>query len=236
MGKLNISAASLPSYKMTLPVTNQVISFRPFIVREEKVLLIALQSANQTQISDALRNVVMACTNSILDTKKIGVAEAEYAFLQIRSKSIGELAKPSVTCSKYNHATTIKIRLDAIEMKKTIKEFMEPTISISPDVTVVMRYPTIHDVSLSEGEVETAFKLVEQCIDSIIVNDERVSRADITPKEITEFIDNLLQDQFIKLLNFLRSTPELEYKINFKCPNCQEEVFVEVDTITNFFQ
>ena len=236
MGKLNISAASLPSYKMTLPVTNQVISFRPFIVREEKVLLIALQSANQTQISDALRNVVMACTNSILDTKKIGVAEAEYAFLQIRSKSIGELAKPSVTCSKCNHATTIKIRLDAIEMKKTIKEFMEPTISISPDVTVVMRYPTIHDVSLSEGEVETAFKLVEQCIDSIIVNDERVSRADITPKEITEFIDNLLQDQFIKLLNFLRSTPELEYKINFKCPNCQEEVFVEVDTITNFFQ
>ncbi len=83
---------------MTLPVTNQVISFRPFIVREEKVLLIALQSANQTQISDALRNVVMACTNSTLDTKKIGVAEAEYAFLQIRSKSIGELAKPSVTC------------------------------------------------------------------------------------------------------------------------------------------
>ena len=99
-----------------------------------------------------------------------------------------------------------------------------------------MRYPTIHEVSLSEGEVETAFKLVEQCIDSIIVNDERVSRADITPKEITEFIDNLLQDQFIKLLNFLKSTPELEYKINFKCPNCQEEVFVEVDTITNFFQ
>lgn len=236
MGKLNISAASLPSYKMTLPVTNQVISFRPFIVREEKVLLIALQSANQTQISDALRNVVMACTNSTLDTKKIGVAEAEYAFLQIRSKSIGELAKPSVTCSKCNHATTIKIRLDAIEMKKSVKEFVEPNISISPDVTVVMRYPTIHDVSLSTGEVETAFKLVEQCIDSIIVNDERVSRADITPKEITDFIENLLPDQFVQLLNFLKSTPELEYKINYKCPNCQGEVFVEVDTITNFFQ
>ena len=236
MSKLNISAASLPSYKMTLPVTNQVITFRPFVVREEKVLLIALQSANQTQISDALRNVIMTCTNSTLDTKKIGVAEAEYAFLQIRSKSIGELAKPQVSCSKCSHATTIKIRLDAIEMKKSVKEFVNPNISLSSEVSVVMRYPTIHDASLSAGEVETAFQLVEQCIDSIIVKDEKISKSDITSKELNDFIENLLPDQFVLLLNFLKSTPELEYKINYKCPNCSGDVFVEVDTITNFFQ
>ena len=214
MSKLNLSSASLPSYKMTLPVSNQTISFRPFVVREEKILLIALQSSNHIQIADALHNVVLSCTTPPMDTKKMCIAEAEYAFLQIRSKSVGEEAKPQVTCSKCKTATTIKIRLDSIVMKKGEKEFIDPVISISPDTTVVMRYPTIHDADLTTGEIEMAFKLVEQCIDYIVVKDEKIYKADISDKELTEFIDNLLPEQFINLLNFLKSTPELKYNFN----------------------
>ena len=96
MSKLNLISASLPTYTMTLPISGKIIKYRPFVVREEKVLLIALQSKDQKQITDSIRNVVVACTDSVLDTKNISIAESEYAFLQIRAKSIGEEVKPQL--------------------------------------------------------------------------------------------------------------------------------------------
>ncbi len=236
MGKLNLSSATLPQYSMTLPVCGQVISFRPFVVREEKILLIALQSNNPKQISDAIRNVVLSCTHSVVDTRKIGVAEAEYAFLQIRSKSIGEEVKPQVTCSACGAETNIKIRLDEIEMKKAEKEAGNPIIVISDDVSVVMRYPSIHDADIQSGEVEMAFQLAEQCIESIIVKDEVFAKKDIDTKEISEFIDNLLPEKFALMLNYIKTTPELKYVIKYKCPKCGDWVSVELKTITDFFQ
>lgn len=236
MGKLNLLTSVLPSYTMTLPVTKTVVSFRPFVVKEEKVLLIALQSKNPKQIADALRNVILACTNSALDTKKIGVAESEYAFLQIRAKSVGEEVKPQVTCSSCGTSTTIKIKLDAIEMKKSDKEEVDSTVVLSDELSLVMRYPTIHDTSAKDGEVEEAFSLVESCIESVILKDQIYTRKDIDTKEITELIDNLLPDQFLKILDFVKSTPELNYTFLYNCPKCAEKVRVELSSITDFFQ
>jgi DNA-directed RNA polymerase subunit RPC12/RpoP len=236
MSKLNLLSASLPSYTMTLPVSGQTVTFRPFIVKEEKVLLIALQSKNSKQISDSIRNVVMSCTNSVLDTQKIGVAEAEFAFLQIRAKSIGEEVKPQVKCSNCGEETTIKIHLDSIEMKKKETESIDPVIHISDDLSITMRYPSIHDTDPNKGEIEVAFSLAEQCIESFILKDEVLTKKDINAKEITEFIDNLLPDQFLKILNFVKSAPELEYKFGYKCPKCGERVQVTLTTISDFFQ
>lgn len=236
MSKLNLISASLPTYTMTLPISGKIIKYRPFVVREEKVLLIALQSKDQKQITDSIRNVIVACTDSVLDTKNISIAESEYAFLQIRAKSIGEEVKPQVKCSSCGNATTIKIRLDQIQMKKSDKEMIDPTIVMSEDLSIVMRYPSIHDAETNSGEVETTFKLAEQCIESIILKDEIFPKKDISPKELTQFIDNLLPDQFSKILIFLKSTPELQYNFDYKCPTCGERVAVELKTISDFFQ
>ena len=110
MGKLN--NASLPSYTMKLPVSEITVKFRPFIVREEKLLLIALQSKNINQINDSMRDIIRACTNNIIDTQKICTADSEYAFLQIRSKSVGEEVKPQITCQLCGKQSSIKIKLD----------------------------------------------------------------------------------------------------------------------------
>ena len=121
-------------------------------------------------------------------------------------------------------------------MKKAEKEAGNPIIVISDDVSVVMRYPSIHDADIQSGEVEMAFQLAEQCIESIIVKDEVFAKKDIDTKEISEFIDNLLPEKFALMLNYIKTTPELKYVIKYKCPKCGDWVSVELKTITDFFQ
>ena len=121
-------------------------------------------------------------------------------------------------------------------MKKSEKDTIDPTIIISDDLSLVMRYPSIHDAGIQDGEVEVAFSLVESCIESIILKDQIYTRKDIDTKEITELIDNLLPDQFLKILDFIKSTPELNYTFIYDCPKCKEKVKVELSSITDFFQ
>ena len=153
MTKLNLQNASLPQYTLTLPIAKTTHKFRPFVVREEKVLLLALQSKNVNQINDSMRTVITACTNGSIDTRKICTADAEYAFLQIRAKSVGEEVRPQVTCSKCEKTTNYKIRLDEITVDTAEKEKKDPTIQITDSVSIVMRYPSIHDINYNENEV-----------------------------------------------------------------------------------
>ena len=111
MEKLRIAPATIPSYSMTLPVSGMIVKYRPFIVREEKVLLIALQTNDPNQIIEAIRNIILSCTHNQIDTKKIPAADANYAMLQIRARSVGEEVRPVVKCSKCEGKTPIKINL-----------------------------------------------------------------------------------------------------------------------------
>jgi DNA-directed RNA polymerase subunit RPC12/RpoP len=235
MTSLNLTSAALPQYTMTLPIAGTVCKFRPFLVKEEKILLLALQSKDLNQINDAMRNVILVCTNGTLDTKKLCSADAEYAFLQIRAKSIGEEAKPEVTCSKCGKKVSIKVKLDEITVKKEKKETADPTIKISDTLSIVLRYPSIHDVDHSKNEVEIAFELAKRCIESVILNDQVYEAKDINPKELSDFIDNLMPDQFTKIIDFIGSVPELLYQFKYACPECKETVSVEVKGVSDFF-
>jgi len=152
MEKLRIAPATIPSYTMTLPVSGEVVKYRPFVVREEKILLIALQSNDVKQIIDAIRNIVLTCTHNQVDTKKISAADANYAMLQIRARSVGEEVKPVVKCSKCGGKTPIKINLERIQVTKKEKEELSPNIKINEDVTLIMRFPTIHDLDVTKDK------------------------------------------------------------------------------------
>lgn len=233
---LTLQNSALPQYSMTLPVSGITTKFRPFVVKEEKILLLALQSKDINQINDAMRNVIVACTNNALDTRKICSADAEYAFLQIRSKSVGEEVKPQVTCSSCQKSTNIKIKLDEITISEAKKTKPEGTIQITDSLSIVLRYPTIHDFDYNKNEVDIAFELAKRCIESVILNDQVHESKDINAKELSDFVDNLLPDQFAKIMEFMQGVPELRYTFKYTCPNCSNTVNVELDSVSDFFQ
>jgi DNA-directed RNA polymerase subunit RPC12/RpoP len=221
---------------MSLPVSGITTKFRPFVVKEEKILLMGLQSKNINQINDAMRNVILACTNNTVDTRKLCAADAEYAFLQIRSKSVGEEVKPQVTCTNCGKETTIKIKLDEITVKPTNKKVLDSNIKMTDDLTVVMRYPSIHDIDYNKTEVEIAFDLAKQCIESVIIDERVYQIKDINPQEMADFVDNMMPDQFAKIMDFIQSVPELSYEFQYSCPNCSQNVKVQLQSVSDFFR
>lgn len=236
MTTLNLANASLPTYTMTLPVSGITTKYRPFVVKEEKVLLLAMQSKSINQINDAMRNVILVCTSNTIDTKKICAADAEYAFLQIRCKSVGEEVKPQAVCNHCGKEASIKLKLDQITISEQDKPKIDPTISITPELSIVMKYPTMHDVDHDKSEVEIAFDLSKKCIESVILNDQVHQAKDINPKELSDFIDNLLPDQFAKILEFIQSVPELKYEFSYTCSECNQKVRIELKNVSDFFR
>lgn len=236
MATLNLSNATLPTYTMTLPVSGITTKYRPFVVKEEKVLLMALQSKSINQINDAMRNVILACTTQYVDTKKICAADAEYAFLQIRSKSVGEEVKPQAMCPSCEKETAVKLRLDEITIKPSEKPVIDPTIKITDTLSIVMRYPSIHDIDHEKTEVEIAFDLAKKCIETVILNDQVYQSQDINPKELNDFVDNMLPETFARIMEFMQSVPELRYEFPFTCVHCGNKTKIELSSVTDFFQ
>lgn len=236
MNTLNLTNAALPQYTMTLPVSGMVSKFRPFVVKEEKVLLMALQSKSLNQINDAMRNVISVCTNGVLDTRRMCVADAEYAFLQIRSKSIGEEVKPQVICPKCGKDTAIKIKLDEITIKTREKPQTDGNIIISDTLSLVMKYPSIHDINPDDNEVEIAFDLAKNCIESVVLNEQVHQTKDINPQELSNFVDNMLPDQFAKIMEYLQTAPELYYEFKYTCPHCKNASKAELKSVSDFFR
>ena len=236
MNTLNLTNAVLPQYTMTLPVSGIMTKFRPFVVKEEKILLMALQSNSINQINDAMRNVILACTNNTIDTRRLCVADAEFAFLQIRSKSVGEEVKPQVVCAKCSKETAIKIRLDEVTIKQKEKPEANNTVTISDTLSLVLKYPSIHDINHDKNEVEIAFDLAKKCIESVILNDQVHETKDINPQELSNFVDNMLPDQFAKIMDYLQSAPELYYEFKYTCPHCKSAAKAELKSVSDFFQ
>jgi hypothetical protein len=236
MNKLKLTSSQLPMYTMTLPISGIVAKYRPFVVKEEKILLVAAQSGDMNQIVDAMRNIISACTDGLLDTKKMCTADAEYAFLQIRMKSVGEDVKPQITCSKCKEKTSIKINLQNVKVKQVEKEVVDSNIKITDSLSIVLKYPSMHDVDYSKTEIEAIFSVAKDCIESVIMNDEVYTKNDIDPKELSDFVDNLLPEQFEQIMKYVKTTPELYYQFAYTCPSCKEKVEVEVKTVADFFQ
>ena len=177
----------------------------------------------------------MACTDNKLDTKKIPSADASYAMLQIRARSIGEEVKPVVKCSHCEGKTPIKINLEKIQVTKKQDEQKSPNIKINDDVTLIMRYPTIHDLDVTKKEAEMIFEMAYSCIDKVMYKDKIYDRGDVQEDDIHLFIESLLPDQFKEIMEYIESAPTVTYEFSFGCPNCKQKVRVALENISDFF-
>ena len=231
--KLNV-----PKYKLKLPSDGRVVNFRPFLVKEEKLLLIATESGDQEQLITAITTIISECTD-ITDVDKLSTFDIEYVFLQVRTKSVGESVKLSVTCPD-DEETQVELSIPLDEIKVVKTRGHKKDLKISDDVTVSMGYPKLDTfISMNftgdEDGVEQVFDMAASCIQTISDAEQVYDCADVPKKEILEFFDQMDSKQFQMIQNFFETMPKLSHSIEVTNPKTGVKSDVVIEGLQSFF-
>ena len=226
-----------PTYQIKLPVSGIELGYRPFLVKEEKILMIASEAKDEQQILSALKTVIKNCVDVRLNLDDIPLVDVEYLFLQLRSKSVGEtveLVKP-FECSECGHKDNIKIKVDLSKVKVK-KSRVSTDIKLTDKVGIKMKYPTF-SVSTVQGkdETERIFDILCKCVDSIYDENGVYAAKDYTTKELRDFLESLTQGQFQDLTEFFNSLPSLSHEVIIPCPKCGKEEKLILNNLYDFF-
>ena len=232
--------ANTAKYELVLPSQQKTIQYRPFLVKEEKVLLMAMESGEPKQMLTAIKDIVKSCTFGEMIAEEYPMFDIEYVFLQIRSKSVGEVAKVKILCPD-DGKTYAEAEIDLSKIEVYVDDDHTNNIVIDEDrqLGVVMRYPALKDVDAEtlagDINIQKTYKMITNSIDQIYEG-ETVHLAKDTPKkEIEEFVNNLSAEQMKKLSEFYNSMPRLEHKLTVKNPKTEVESEVTLKGLASFF-
>lgn len=231
--KLNAS----PKYEIVIPSTQQKVRFRPYLVKEEKVLMMAMESQDQRQILSAVVDTIEACIEEPIKRKVLTTFDVEYLFTQIRSKSVGEIATIGIKCSECKHQNKVEIKLDEIQIKVPK---VENTFEIQQGISIKMRWP-IYDSMMnmaatkSESNTQQTFELIAECIDQVITEEEIISLKDEPREEVQFFLESLSSSAFSKIKTFLDNMPRMKHHSKFTCEKCKHENKATLEGINDFF-
>ena len=232
---------NLIKYDMTIPSTGQEIKYRPFVVREEKVLLTAIESDDAQQISNAMRDIVEVCTFKEVDVKALAMFDLELIFLKLRAASVGENAEIALTCSneECKHQNAVKINLAEVELKGDPKA--SAVVQITDTVGVSLKYPTVLKVedtlkaSKPEAGIDIAIAMIAASIESIHDADSVYPASESTAQELVDFIESLNKEQFTKVQEFFDNFPKLKEDVEFTCEKCKTVNNVTLEGLNDFF-
>lgn len=232
-----------PIYTLEVPSTGGKIQYRPFLVKDEKALLIAQQSEDPEVMINTLKDVIKSCVKSEVDVDKLAIFDIEYIFTQIRAKSVGEIIELFMLCDEDhgadNEKARVKININLEKLKVNKPKEHTNKIILFDDVGVVMKYPSLDIVKRLEltenAGIEDIFAIIADSIDYIFNTEEVWYASDLTKEELMEFINNLTSDQFAKLQEFFTTMPKLTQDIEFKCPVCAKEHKRTIEGLQNFF-
>ena len=225
-----------PTYRLTLPSTKEEIQYRPFLVKEQKLLMMAQESENDNEIVDMVSQIVNACTFEKIDVDTSPMFDIEYIFLQIRGKSVGEKIDLNITCPD-DEKTSVPVQVDINDISVLMSEEHNNEIDLNNDIKMVFRYPLLKDVKgipANTKDVDLIFYLLNSCIESISHGEEIYNRVDISEKELTEFIDSLTGEQFERITDFFQTMPKLRHVIPVKNPKTEVESEVVVEGLASF--
>ena len=228
-----------PKYKMKLPSTGKVVNYRPFLVKEEKILLIATETGEQSDIIDAIATIIKDCTD-LTDIHKLPTFDIEYVFLQIRTKSVGETVDVSVICPDDGETEVkVSIPLDEISVHKPRGHKKE--IKLDDDVILNMGYPTLKafvEMNFDDGQtpgVEQMFSMAAGCVETIADVEQVYDCADTPKAELLEFFDSMSSSQFKKVQEFFETMPKLTHTLKVTNPNTGVENDVVLEGLSAFF-
>lgn len=213
-----------PIFEEKVPSTGERISYRPYLVKEEKVLMMAFESRDQKQVTRAIGNTLNSCIQSDIDVFNLTTFDVEYLFTKVRSKAVGEKSTVLMNCTECQTANEVDVMIDELELDvSNTDENGREKIQITDDIAVELAYPAfgdILDVETKGDSIEDGIGMVASSIQAILTEEERFDRSDVKPEEIMEFIMELPTDKFNLLGNFLRKIPKIQKDIEFDCTNC----------------
>ena len=230
-----------PTYELELPSTGQSIKYRPFLVKEEKVLVIALESEDNKQITTAIKAVLKSCIlTKGVKVESLPTFDIEYLFLNIRGKSVGEELEVNVICPDDGETTVpVVINLDEIEVQKD--ENHSNKIKIDDSIMMELKYPSLDQFIKNnfdfndKNAMDQSFDLIASCIDKVYTEDEVWATADCTKKEVKEFLESMNSQQFKEIEAFFESMPKLSHTIKVTNPNTKVESEVTLEGLASFF-
>tara|TARA_B100001093_G_C26538805_1_gene889229 strand:+ start:43 stop:747 length:705 start_codon:yes stop_codon:yes gene_type:complete len=225
------------TFELNIPSTDEKVKYRPFLVKEEKILLQAQQSDVQTEISDALVQVIQNCTFNKVKVEQLPSFDIEYIFLKIRSKSVGEKVDIMVTCPDDNE-TKVKTTVDLAKLEVEVDDDHNNVVELTDSVKVVMAYPTIKTFSganVQNMTAESIISMTTKCIHQIIDGVETYEASDLEQKELEEFLENLTQEQFAKIQMFFTTMPRLKHVVNVTNPKTKKKGKVTLQGMQSFF-
>lgn len=226
-----------PNYSMVIPSIQKEVRFRPFLVKEQKVLMIAQESNDRKQMLRAMVDTIKSCVDEEIDFDSLATFDVDYCFTQLRSKSVGEKATLTMNCEECQTPNDFEINLDQIEPPRTNNKNL---IELTPDINIKMRYPSYIDFitneTISEGKAQTEIimEFIMLCIDSILTKDEQIRLKDESREEIVRFIESLNSKQFQKLSDFVQEIPKLSYDIEVPCSKCNHKTKTKLEGLESF--
>ena len=233
--KLNV-----PVYEAILPSTEKVIKYRPFLVKEEKLLLTAQESGEEA-VLPAVKQIIKNCVQGEIDVNSMPVFDIEFLFLRLRAKSVGEeitLGLKPWGCPQNDgelckFTTEVAINLEEIECVKNEKHSSK--IMIDNNIGIIMKYPDISQLNIKGSENEMGLKVIKKCINMIFTEEETHERDSFTDKELDEFIDSLNTKQMEQIKNFFDTMPVLKHTVKYTCKTCDEEKETTIQGLQSFF-
>jgi len=239
---------STPTYELTIPSSGEKVTYRPFLVKEEKTLLMAMESKDTKAMTKAMQDIITSCTDGEVDPKELAPYDLEFFFLQLRGRSIGEIIEvksprpPNFTncCKEAEEGDVCNLSINIDDINVDTSKIKPSDIEITKDIGVKMKFPQMEMVQKYniEGDnikSEDVFKLITDCVDYIWDGDDIFKAKDHSKKELTDFIDSLSSGQFEKIRDFFESMPRLSHDVDWKCPRCKKSKTLVLTGVDSFF-
>lgn len=225
-----------PKYELTIPSTKEKIRFRPFLVKEQKVLLLASESNDKNQILRAMLDTIESCAPGV-NVYNLAIFDVDYIFTQIRAKSVGEKIELDFECTECRAVNRATVDIESISLEVPEKE---DVIELTDDISIKMSYPNYSrflqsNIFNSDTKTDIIMEVILCSIDSIMTKDENIKASDESRESLMAFVESMTSDQFDKISSFIQDMPTLKEEIKFNCINCGIENKSTLEGIDDFF-
>jgi hypothetical protein len=233
----------VPTYELELPLSKKKIKYRPYLVKEQKALMMALESSDAKTIQHNVREILTVCTLSKdIDIDELPIVDIEYYFLQLRAKSVSEISESKYRCNNEVEdkvcGNIMEAKIDLTEIQPVQEEYVDPEIKLTDTITIKMKYPPFKIVKDSidmDNITEVTFNMLAQSIEYVYDGEQFHYAKESSVEELVDFIEQLNQEQFEKLEKFFNSIPKLSKKIDMTCSKCGFEHHLDVEGLESFF-